>query len=494
MHKTLRACAAITVVLLGLTGCSGWLRPKASPPASFDATTLRWDAATYPAVVLGGGVGGMMAGTYLAMANIKTLLVQGKTPGGLLTQSLSVRNWPGVLDAPGMSIADSMLAQVKAHGVEVGEEEVVGVNFKTWPYTVTLQQCHNASRRRIVKALTVVIAMGASSNYLGILGEQEYWSRGVTNCAVCEGSLYKGKDVCVIGGGNSAIEEAHYLASIARSVTVYVRGNALRATDKRKDEVAALRNVSVIFNTEVTCIKGNGRAVTSIITLDKKTNTHTERPMDGVFLAIGFTPNTALFKDQLDITTQGYIALKRDQQTSVPGVYAIGDICDPVYKQAVTAVGDGCRAALQAQEFLREARYVPSLSTVITDGALTIHPESTTPRQRVSAFAPSIVHDIEDESDFLRLINDSPELVVVDFYATWCGPCRAMAPLYTKLAERFSNVRFAKVNIDVLGRVAGTIGIQGVPTFVFFRNGQEIDRLVGAQSERAFVQRIEQCA
>jgi thioredoxin reductase (NADPH) len=507
----LRKLGLVSVAVLGVTGCSEFFVRKAQPHTSLQASKVVFDADTYPAVVLGGGMGGMTAGVYLAMANIKTLLVQGTMPGGLLTQSLSVRNWPGELESPGMAITDKLLAQARKQGVEIAAEKVTALDTTTWPYRVTLSDVSDTSRVRTVKALSVVIGMGALSNYLGIPGEKEYWSKGVTNCAVCEGSLYKDKVVCVVGGGNSAIEEAHYLAGIARKVYVFVRRDVLRATDNRKDDLATMKNVEIVYTHALQKIIGNGQQVTGVSAINTTTNTVTEYPMDGVFLAIGFTPNTALFKDSLALTQQGYIALKHDQQTSVPGIFAVGDIVDPVYKQAVTAAGDGCRAALQAHQFLQQCGYTPKpveaaqtapvsandaseKKKEITESTAVASVESASePVAAKHTYTPGVAHEMKSTQEVLDLIATANKPVIIDFHAVWCGPCRQMAPMYSRLAERYADKAiFIKINIDDLGGFATQYRIQGVPTFVFIKEGVEKHRIVGGGStEKQFAEKID---
>jgi len=495
--QTARFLGAAMVALLSVTGCSEFFTSKTY--AGLDASTLTFDADTYPAVVLGGGVGGMTAGVYLAMANIKTLLVQGPTPGGLLTQSLSVRNWPGELETPGLAVTDKLLAQTRKQGVEVAAQQLVSIDTKKWPYSLVLADVSDASKTRTVKALSVVIATGALSNYLGIEGEKEYWSKGVTNCAVCEGALYKNKDVCVVGGGNSAITEAEYLAGLARSVTVFVRGSKLRATDRRKDDLMRMKNVTFVYNTTLKKIEGNGDTVTQVTTVNSESGTQHVIQMDAVFLAIGFTPNTAPFKSILMLDKAGYIVRKRDQETSMPGIFAVGDVTDPVYKQAVTAAGDGCRAALQAQTFLSACKYVPHAQWAETERhSVKEQHVATAPKEEISALkkgdvVPVSVQEISSEEEIESLLKQGGKPIVIDFYAPWCRPCRDMMPLIKSLANRYADkALFVKVNIDNLDAFATRHRIRGVPTFVFTKGGQERDRIVGGGvSEAQFAAKID---
>jgi len=344
------------------------------------------------------------------------------------------------------------------------------------------------------------------SNYLGIPGEKEYWSKGVTNCAVCEGALYKDKVVCVVGGGNSAVEEAHYLAGLAKKVYVFVRGDALRATDNRKDDLMRLSNVSFVYNTSLQKITGDNEKVTDVVVINNKTKQEQKYSMDGVFLAIGFKPNTALFKSVLGLDDAGYIKLTNDQETTVPGVYAVGDIVDPRYKQAVTAAGDGCRAALQAHAFLLHSKYVAKPMIVDEPNAertaqevpaVEVHEKKDTSlpdsETAVVVYESGKTHEMKSVHEAEALVKTSAVPVIIDFHATWCGPCRAMAPLYKRLAERYKDrAVFVKVNIDDLGGFATHYRIQGVPTFVFIKEGTERDRIVGGGStEQQFADKID---
>lgn len=514
-------------------------RIKTKAGLSYDAATVKMDDTTYPAVVIGGGIGGMTAGVYLAMANIKTALFEGDSPGGLLNQSLSVRNWPGEIESPGAAITEKLRAQALKRGVQVEREKVIGVDVSSWPYQLTVARVDDPSRTRTVKALSLIVGMGALSNYLDIPGEKEYWSKGVTNCAVCEGSLYRGKTICVVGGGDSAMEEASYLSGLAKKVYVFVRRDKLRAVDNRKDEVIARDNVEVVYNTSLREIRGDRDKVTSVVLHNNKDNRDKEVPMDGVFLAIGFTPNTQLFVDELTLTKGGYIKLYNDQETSVRGVYGIGDIVDPVYKQAVTAAGDGCRAALQAQRFLGDCGYDPNkkVATEVKGAApapvetpkevakedpapaekedfpaLSGDPgknenfpagpplkagDAEEPAKAVAAEGSSlpqagVPHEITSAEELSALTMQTKQPVVVDFYATWCMPCKQMAPLYKKLAKKYDDkVTFLKVNIDKVPEVSAPHAIRGVPTFTFIKEGTECGRIVGATTQGQFTTQID---
>lgn len=300
-----------------------------------------------PVLVLGGGIGSLTSALYLSRAGLDPIVIEGPMPGGLIIQSHDVQNWPGELDIIGTNLAEKVKKQVLANGVKIVPEEVIAVDFSKKPFTITTKTIAT-SKTQQRKANTIIIGMGTRPNYLNIKGEQEYWTKGVYNCAVCDGALYRNRKVGVVGGGDSAVLEAFYLSNIAQEVTVFIRGPELKGTEEKR--IAALKqkpNVKFLFNTSLRQIDGNGKRVTSV-TLSNGTTL----PIDAIFLAIGSTPNTELFKNVLDLDPHGYILLKSGQQTSIPGIYAIGDISDPIYKQAITAAGDGAKAALQAERQL----------------------------------------------------------------------------------------------------------------------------------------------
>jgi thioredoxin reductase (NADPH) len=304
-----------------------------------------------PVLILGGGVGSLTSALYLARAGLEPIVIEGPMPGGLITQSDSVQNWPGEMEITGTALAEKIKAQAVASGAKVLGEEVVGVDFSKSPFKVRVRKIGEEKTREL-KAKCVIIGMGTQPNRLGIPGEDKFWGKGVSNCAICDGSLYRGERVGIVGGGDAAVLEALYLANIAKEVTVFVRKDAFKGIEEKRIQVLkAKSNVKIQFETEVTSVKGNEK-VTGVVLKTK--GKEVEFPLDGLFLAIGSKPNSALFKGVLKLDAQGYIALQKGQETSIPGIYAIGDIVDPVYKQAITAAGDGAKAALQAERRLSE--------------------------------------------------------------------------------------------------------------------------------------------
>ncbi len=449
-----------------------------------------------PIVVLGGGVAGLTASLYLAQANIPCVLVEGPKPGGALAQSHSVRNWPGVVDAPGADIVQKIKKQAQESGVSVVQGSVVSVDFSSWPYLIKTQQ-EGLTDIKQYRALSCVVAMGTEPNYLGVPGEtgpDGYWGRSVSNCAVCEGSLFKDQSVIVVGGGDAAIVEAGYLADIARDVTIVVRKNHFRAKDiKARDRVLAKPNVKVLFESRIIKIQGDGTRVTSVVIERVDTGEYKNHPVDGVFLAIGSRPNTALFKDQLECDERGFLVLKEHQATSKAGIFAAGDVCDDVFVQAITSAGQGCMASLQAKKFLEEVGF-DAASGGVFQAAVPEEKISKDAVQHVQLEPENAVIELSSMADIKEQVLGSKLPVVIDFYSTWCIPCQQMAPIFEELAKNLEGrVIFAKMNLGnksldlpaIFNLIGGQV-VSSVPAFIFVRDGKEIGRKIGKTGRQDF--------
>jgi thioredoxin-disulfide reductase/thioredoxin len=440
--------------------------------------------AVEPVLILGGGIGAMTSALYLARAGYHPLIIEGKTPGGLLTQSHSVQNWPGEIEITGADLAEKLREQVTANGARFLKGEVVAVDFSKRPYTVFTRSLDGEEKKREIQAESCIIAMGTTPNHLGIPGEKEYWGKGVTNCAICDGSLYQGKVVGVVGGGDAAVLEALYLSNIANEVYLFVRKDSLKAVEeKRVETLLAKPNVKILFNTTVEAVKGTPEEVTHVLL---KTGKESPRAfsLDGLFLAIGSKPNSQVFQGALKLGSQGHIILTQDQQTSLEGIYAIGDISDPHYKQAVTAAGDGAKAALQAQDYLTDHRGEKPLALAgeIDEEAIVAD----------NAAYGSDITEIESMGQFEMELEDRSLPILLDFYATWCGPCKQAAPMIHSAAKKLAGkYKFLKIDVDKFPELVSKYQIKGMPTVILLdKSGKIKEREMGYEPIVGLLQRL----
>ncbi|HLN22726.1 MAG TPA: thioredoxin-disulfide reductase [Patescibacteria group bacterium] len=301
-------------------------------------------------LILGSGPAGCTAAIYAARANLSPILVAGLQPGGQLTITTDIENFPGFA-APiqGPWLMEQMQAQAEHVGTQFLYDTIVSVDLSKRPFVAVGDSGDTYSGE------TLVIATGASARWLGIESEQKFQGFGVSACATCDGFFFRNQEIAVVGGGNSAVEEAIYLAGIASKVTLIHRRDSLRAEKIAQERLFANPKVSVIWDSAVDEIFGseNPPAVNALRLKNLKTGALSELKVDGLFIAIGHDPNTGLFKGQLEMDDEGYLITKPGStQTSLPGVFAAGDVQDKIYRQAVTAAGTGCMSALEADRFL----------------------------------------------------------------------------------------------------------------------------------------------
>ncbi len=297
-------------------------------------------------IVLGGGPAGLTAAIYATRAGLDPLVIEGSEAGGQLMLTTDVENYPGFADPIlGPDLMAAMRAQAQRIGTEFVTEDATAVNLSTRPFKVTTHSGETYETRALI------IATGAKPKLLGLPGEQRLMGRGVSTCATCDGFFFRGSNVMVVGGGDTAMEEALYLSKLAKSVTVVHRRDKLRASKIMQERALQNGKISFLWNTKVADIVGDGK-VSGVKLQDLKTHTTTQRPVDGVFVAIGHTPNTDLFKGQLDMDANGYILRRGRSMTNVEGVFVAGDVHDHTYRQAVTAAGYGSEAAIDAERWL----------------------------------------------------------------------------------------------------------------------------------------------
>jgi thioredoxin reductase (NADPH) len=298
-------------------------------------------------IIIGSGPAGLTAGLYAARANLKPLLIEGLEAGGQLMLTTLVENWPGFRDGiMGPELMGEMRAQSERFGAEIIRGQVTSVDLLAYPFVVRTADGEHRCR-------ALIIATGATSRLLGLPSERALIGHGVSTCATCDGYFFRGKPIAVVGGGDSAMEEAIFLTRFASHVTVVHRRAVLRASKIMQDKAFANPKISFEWNTEVEDIKDTAKGeVSSMVLLNTDTGARKEVEVDGVFVAIGHTPNTALFKGQVDTDPNGYILTHSGSRTNVPGVFACGDVQDHQYRQAITAAGSGCMAAIDAEKYL----------------------------------------------------------------------------------------------------------------------------------------------
>ncbi|MBQ4914720.1 thioredoxin-disulfide reductase [Maribacter sp. MMG018] len=301
-------------------------------------------------LIIGSGPAGYTAAIYAARADLKPVMYTGMEPGGQLTTTTEVDNFPGYPEGiDGPSMMAQLQQQAERFGTEVRIGMVTAVDFNEKPGGIHKVTVDNDKQ---IEAETVIISTGASAKYLNIPSEQKLRGGGVSACAVCDGFFYKGQDVAIVGAGDTAAEEASYLANICNKVTMLVRKDHMRASKAMQHRVKSLKNIEIKFNTEVDEVLGD-QVVEGLRMVNNQTGEKEEIAITGLFIAIGHKPNTDIFKGQLDMDETGYIITKgKSTKTNIPGVFAAGDAQDKEYRQAITAAGTGCMAALDAERYL----------------------------------------------------------------------------------------------------------------------------------------------
>jgi len=309
-------------------------------------------------LIIGSGPAGLSAAIYGARAGMQPIVVQGLQPGGQLTITTDVENYPGFRDViQGPWLMQEMQAQAEHVGTRMMWDTILEVDLSGSPFRAV------GDSGDIYEGDTLVIATGAQAKWLGVPGEQELSGKGVSACATCDGFFYRGKKVVVIGGGNTAVEEALYLTNHSQDVTLIHRRDSLRAERILQDRLLAHPNITVLWNKAVDHFVGGESGLTGVALTDTVTGESSVEPTDGAFVAIGHAPSTELFKGKLEVDAGGYLLVQPGTpKTAIPGVFACGDVMDHTYRQAVTAAGTGCMAALDAERYLAERDFAASKS------------------------------------------------------------------------------------------------------------------------------------
>ena len=470
----LLSCLAFVIIGFSLvyvwtTGCKSQV--TVTVDLALDASDV------VPILILGSGPAGLSAALYGARAKIKTLVLEGNKPGGALMETSEIANWPGSKQVLGSQIISQLKAQAQSFGAEFFSDTAQKVDLSSWPFTVTTEG------GKTIRALTIIVATGSTPKKVGVPGEQEYFGKGVTTCAICDAWFHKGNDVVVIGGGDSAVEESLQLAPHAKTVTILVRKDTMRAAASMQDRMKAVANIHVEYNVELQEIKGNDAGVTEVVIKNVKSGEITTKKVTGVFLAIGHDPNSQLFTNQCLVDKNGYIQLVgRTQKTSLEGIFAAGDVADPIYKQAGYSAGAGTAAALDAVAFLQEHGFN----------------EAVFKRMEPHFFEPFLDGKIEIPvigtlAQLKNVLSFSKGPVFVDFFAEYCPSCMRMLPALASVGAQFEGkATFVKVDVEHAKEIAEEYHIGTIPVMLVFKGGQLAVRYNQAMNRKELVEFTEQ--
>ncbi|RAL48533.1 hypothetical protein DM860_005957 [Cuscuta australis] len=473
-------------------------RRRASPPSLTTSAALSTEELAQTSssgksvenlVIIGSGPAGYTAAIYAARANLKPVVFEGYqvggVPGGQLMTTTDVENFPGFPDGiTGPDLMDRMRRQAERWGAELYQEDVEFVDVKNAPFTVR-------SSERKVRCHSIIVATGATAKRLRIPREDEFWSRGISACAICDGAspLFKGQVLAVVGGGDTATEEAIYLTKYARHVHLLVRRDHLKASKAMQDRVFNNPNITVHFNTETVDVVSNPKGQMSGI-LVRRVDTQKESVLEakGLFYGIGHSPNSQLLEGQIKLDSSGYmLAEKGTTKTSVEGVFAAGDVQDHEWRQAITAAGSGCVAALSVERYLTSNNLLVEFHQKPTEEVK----KDLTDRDVQEGFDITLLKH-KGQYALRKLYHESPRLLCVLYTSPTCGPCRTLKPIITKVVDEFEHdVHFVEIDITEDPEIAEAAEIMGTPCVHFFKNKEMLKTLSGVKMKREYREFIE---
>lgn len=392
-----------------------------------------------------------------------------------------VENFPGFPQGiTGPQLMTQMKAQAERWGAELVTEDVLSVDFSTRPFKIRAET-------REVEAHSVVIATGATAKRLGLPSEHEFWSRGISACAICDGAtpIFRGVPLVVIGGGDTAAEEAIYLTKYGDHVNLLVRSDVMRASKAMQDRVLSNPRITVHWNSEAIDVVGDEKHMTGVKIRNRQTGEESIIEAKGLFYAIGHTPNTALFKGQIELDEVGYIKTHGSVETNLEGVYAAGDVQDHEFRQAITAAGTGCMAAMLAERWLSANGLVQEFERIEADvpnEENTAHPAS----EQVIEF--SLEHTRHVGGLALRkLYHESDRLILVKYASPSCGPCHTLKPILNKVVDEFDGkIHYVEIDIEEDPEIAEAAGVMGTPTIHLFKNKDKVAEVKGVKQKSQY--------
>jgi thioredoxin reductase (NADPH) len=478
-------------------------------------------------IVIGSGPAGCAAALYCARMGGNVVVLSGRKYGGQLMTTSLVENWPGVVGLQGPAIMQISKNQAESYGAIFLDQDVLSIDTSSWPFKVILDD------ERFFYTFSIVLATGSNHKSLGCKGESEYWAKGVSTCAICDGPIYKDKNVIIVGGGDSACEEALQLAAHAKSIKMLIRGPKMRASSSMRKRVEDSKKIEIIYNIQIKEIKGNEKKVTEVL-CEKESGEKINLETAAVFIAIGHTPNISLVKDIVELDENGLILCQgRSQKTSFPGIFAAGDVANN-YRQAGIASGEGIKAALDIYQFLQEnfindvfilknndiwitkkslavevAEKEAQKDVVCKDGVCyLVQPlnqpelnenvdkiekavETVLKEEEKSLKKTNFVKDVSSLNEFNGLYKEyKNQYYLLDLYTTNCPACKKIKSSFSEYVKLDNSIPVFTVNIGNIYQVQDLFDINSVPTIVLMYGNKEVSRKIGYMDAKELIKWI----
>jgi len=440
-------------------------------------------------VIVGSGPAGYTAAIYAARANLRPIVFEGfrkgGVPGGQLMSTTEVENFPGFPQGiTGPDLMDRMKEQAIRWGACLITVDVDSIDLSKRPFSVS-------TNGMTIKANSIILATGATAKRLGIPRESEFWSRGISSCAICDGAspIFKKKPVAIVGGGDTALEEAMYMTKFASHVYLLVRGSSLKGSKAMQERVLQHNDITVKFNTIVEDAIGEENGPLTGLAIKDRTSGEIENlKVSGMFYGIGHKPNSDIVEGQIGLDEDGYVKVSENGETSVPGVFAAGDLHDTEWRQAITAAGSGCRAAISTERYLTSTSLIQEFASE-EERAMSVVGAATETKQA------TIKEDVAESFDILeakhmgqyalrKLYHESSRVLAVLYTSPTCGPCRSLKPILNKVVDEYGqDMHYVEIDIVKEQEIAEAAGVSGTPTVQFFKNKALVEVVKGVKTK-----------